>query len=110
MGGNNPEGQSLSGAGASVGQRRKAPPGAGGMWGQEAEVLLRMGTMGQCRGGLWVGEPDSQGQRAVKGSEGVGPPPWGSHCWLDEAVTGENWTQQFQSPNKAHLIFFLQRN
>lgn len=60
-----------------------------------------------CSGrGQWGNAEVACGGGAVKGSEGVGAPSWGSHCWLGEAVTGENWTQQFQSPNKAHLIFF----
>lgn len=78
LGGNNPEGQSLSAAGTSVVVWGKGQRGVG--W--EGEVLL-LGAVGSAgvagEQGSWVAVPGTAG----RGWEGAGPPPWGCHCLLE---------------------------
>lgn len=112
MEGNNPEGQSLSDAGTSVacvGQRRKVLPWAGG------------GSPAQGRGtGVRYRWACEWGSLVSSARERAGGGCWaislGSHCLLDVkqlpergrggTLRRELGTGEFQSLNKAHLIFF----
>lgn len=82
MGGKSPGGQSLSDVGASegcVGQRRKAPPGAEGMWGQEMKSCSGWGQWGSAEVACEWGEPGSQCQRgsSEEGGKVLGHLPGG---------------------------------